>query len=130
MRLQTAKEIGNWGEKYAVWYLRLHGYRILERNWRHKKGELDIIASTFRELVFVEVKTRSYEEADIDRLAPPSDAVHYNKRRVTRSTAQAYLNRHPTKKQPRMDVIEIWLKKKPKRLSPKVLRLNHIKAAY
>jgi putative endonuclease len=50
---------GYWAEALAVGYLRLKGYRILERNWRSKLGEIDILVRKGGVLVLVEVKTRA-----------------------------------------------------------------------
>ena len=50
--------VGKAGEEAAVQYLRQHGYRILERNYRCRFGEIDLIARDGRMLAFVEVKTR------------------------------------------------------------------------
>ncbi len=130
MLLRTTKEIGDMGESRAVHYLRLRGYTVKERNWRYGKGEIDIIASTLREIVFVEVKTRSYQPHDLETAPPPGNAVRADKKRLTRQTANAYLHAHPTHKQPRMDVIEIWIEKNPSKKKPKVLKINHIKGAY
>ena len=130
MSLDTTKEIGDFGERIAVHYLRLRGYTVKERNWRAGKAELDIIASTLRQIVFVEVKTRSYEPEELDLAPPPSGAVNADKKRLTRGAARAYLYQHPTKRSPRMDVIEIWLQKSHNGKKPKVLRINHIKGAY
>lgn len=49
---------GQWAESLAVAYLRLKGYRILERNWRSKLGEIDILVRKGNVLALVEVKTR------------------------------------------------------------------------
>ena len=130
MIFQTTKEIGDWGEKRAVHYLRLHGYTVKERNWRYGKGEIDIIASTFKDIVFVEVKTRSYAPDTAKTAPPPGNAVRADKKRLTRQTAMAYLHQHPTSKQPRMDVIEIWISKESDAKKPKILKINHIKGAY
>lgn len=130
MLFQTTKEIGDWGEKHAVHYLRLRGYTVKERNWRYGKGEIDIIASTLKEIVFVEVKTRSYDPNSVETAPPPGNAVRVDKKRMTRQTAMAYLHQHPTRRQPRMDVIEIWISKESDAKKPKVLKLNHIKGAY
>ena len=56
--IMTTKEIGDFGEKAAEDYLVEMDYLILERNYRLKFGEIDIIAARDGGLVFVEVKTR------------------------------------------------------------------------
>ena len=124
------KSIGDFGEKKAVSYLRRRGYRILERNWRSGKYEIDIIASTLRDLVFVEVKARTYHQTDIENAPPPKNAVNSAKQEFTRRAAQNYLCQHPTNKQPRMDVIEVWLIQSDAQEKPKILKIQHLKAAY
>lgn len=52
------KKLGDWGESMAAERLAAEGYEIVERNWRCKQGEIDIIAWAGLQLVFVEVKTR------------------------------------------------------------------------
>ncbi len=130
MIARTTKEIGDLGERLAARYLRLHGYLIKERNYRAGKYEIDIIAASLRDLAFVEVKTRTCERDEVELLPPPKHAVHAQKQTFTRRAAQKYLYEHPTKKQPRMDVIEIWLSPAKDGQMPKLLKLNHIKAAY
>ena len=57
---QRASELGSRGEDFTVSYLQQRGYRVIERNWRIKEGELDIVAfSPENEIAFIEVKTRS-----------------------------------------------------------------------
>ena len=56
-RKQEAKQRGVDGEQKAVNYLISKNYKILHRNWRTKKGEIDIIAQIDDTIVFVEVKT-------------------------------------------------------------------------
>lgn len=55
-----AENLGEEGEEIAARYLRENGYQILDRNWRIKEGELDIVAlSPDDVIIFVEVKSRS-----------------------------------------------------------------------
>lgn len=55
----TRQELGALGERIAAEHLQRLGLQILERNWRCRYGELDVIAAHDRTLVFVEVKTRT-----------------------------------------------------------------------
>lgn len=52
------KKLGDWGESLAAEHLAAKGYEIVERNWRCRQGEIDIVAWAGLQLVFVEVKTR------------------------------------------------------------------------
>ena len=52
-------ELGRCGEQVAVDYLLAEGMRILDRNWRCRQGEIDVIAEEGAKLIIVEVKTRS-----------------------------------------------------------------------
>lgn len=54
----TKKNFGNLGESVACRYLEKHGYKIIERNFRIRGGEIDIIALKDQTLIFIEVKTR------------------------------------------------------------------------
>ena len=131
MNFSSTKSIGELGERRAARYLMLHGYFIKKRNWRAGKYELDIVAETWRDIVFVEVKTRTYSpDTDLSSAPPPSLAVHADKQRFTRTAAQRYLYENKTSKAPRMDVIEVWLTKPLHGKRPRVLKINHIKAAY
>ena len=130
MKYRTAKEIGDYGERVASHYLLRHGYLPVKRNYRSGKYEIDLIAVRFSVIAFVEVKTRTYREGqEIDSL-PPSVAVNRDKIRFTRAAASAYLREHPSKKKPRMDVLEVWLSPSENGKKPKVLRIHHIPAAY
>lgn len=93
------------GEKYAEKYLRKRKYKILDRNFRSKYGEIDIIACDLQYIIFVEVKTR--EE---NSLVSGQEAVHYQKQQKIIKTAMCYLQLHPTNLQPRFDVAVISTK--------------------
>jgi len=88
-RLSRA-ELGAWGEQLAVDYLIAHGMRIVDRNWRCREGELDIIAAETATgcLVFVEVKTRSG-----DGFGGLAEAVPVGKVRRLRRLAAVWLSR-------------------------------------
>ena len=114
----------------AARYLLLHGYIVKERNYRAGHHEIDIVATTWKTIVFVEVKARSYHQSEIDTAPPPGHAVNADKRRFTRQAAKQYLYEHPTRKKPRMDVIEIWVDASKESKRPKALKIHHIKGAY
>ena len=128
--IENTKQIGDFGERIAVRYLRLHGYTVKERNWRSGHMEVDIIATNLRTVAFVEVKTRTYTKETLETAPPPGNAVKSEKQRLTRRAAKDYLWQNPTQKQPRMDVIEIWLMRDENTDKIKVAKINHIKAAY
>jgi len=84
---RTARQItGAGGEKAAAKHLRRHGYKILLRNFRSGKAEVDIVARHKDWLVFVEVKTRETEE-----FGAPSQAVDREKQRNLSKAALDYL---------------------------------------
>lgn len=128
-KLKSSAEIGKYGEWLAVRHLWCHGYAVKARNWRTGHLEIDIVAENLRDLVFVEVKTRTYTVLD-DAARPPKSAVNADKQQATRRAARRYLSLFPTKKQPRMDVLEIYLLKKEGTDKYKVAKIHHIKAAY
>lgn len=100
------KKLGANGEQIAINYLQRQGYKILERNYRNRLGEIDIIARQGTDLVFIEVKTRS------DTLfGSPLDSVTTAKQRQLSKVALEYLSRqewfdHPA----RFDVVGVQLK--------------------
>ena len=122
-------EIGRLGEAYAAKFLKKNGYRILERNKHESHNELDLIVTDKEYLVFVEVKARSVSENFHLPYGSPAAAVDRQKQRRTIRAAQAYLltcRKKDQEKQPRMDVIEIFLD----RDSHKLLKINHIVNAF
>ena len=56
--MTSTRDIGNKGEDMAVAFLQQKGYNILERNFRYKRNEIDIVARVDNLLIFVEVKLR------------------------------------------------------------------------
>ena len=100
------KLTGNKGEAIAADYLQEKGYIIIERNWRHKYLEVDIIASNNQKLHFVEVKTRTNTKFGL-----PEDSIGQTKMNHLKKAAEAYLYQHPEWVKIQFDVIAITLKK-------------------
>ena len=95
--MRTDKQrTGDYGEAVAARYLRRHFYRILARNWHADKKEIDIIAVRFGIIAFVEVKTRTYTDAEYETLPPPRRAVDREKQHFTRAAAMHYQREHPS----------------------------------
>ena len=79
-------EIGKIGEDLASKYLEAAGYIIIERNFLARQGEIDIIAKDKKELVFIEVKTRTS-----DIYGKPVEAVNTQKEKDRLNTIKYYL---------------------------------------
>jgi len=110
--------IGKEGEEIASKYLMKNGYKILNRNFYTKQGEIDIIAKEKEEYVFCEVKTRKNKQ-----YGQPIDAIDKNKIRHLKKAINYYLYINKLEnKFVRIDVIEIkYIKNK--------IYINHIKQA-
>ena len=106
---------GRMAEEESARYLAGKGYRIVERNYRCRGGEIDIIAEqhtagALRRLVgrdegfivFVEVKQRTRSD-----FGEPREAVTARKREKLRLAAMSWLGEHGSGLQPRFDVIEV-----------------------
>lgn len=100
------KKLGEFGEDKAVEYLQKKGYKILERNFSYSRGEIDIIVSDQKYIVFVEVKLRRTEG-----YGTPQEAVDQRKQGKIKNTARYYLlSKGVKKKKIRFDVISIQIK--------------------
>ncbi|WLP91198.1 MULTISPECIES: YraN family protein [Gordonia] len=98
-------EVGRLGEDLAAEFVTRLGWTIVERNWRNKFGELDLIAADGRRLVVVEVKTRASRV-----FADPVAAVTRDKlRRMRRLTGMWLAQQEMHWPQIRLDVISIQL---------------------
>jgi putative endonuclease len=85
-KLATTAETGAYGERVAAVFLRRHGYKVLTRNYKTTRGEIDLVCRHGDVLVFVEVKTR----AEVD-LVRPAEAIDAAKEEALRQTARRYL---------------------------------------
>lgn len=117
-----SRELGSWGEEQAAAYLRRRGYTILERNFRCRTGEIDIIAKRRGYVIFAEVKLR--KNADF---AEAREFVTPAKQRRILTTAALWLEAHDCELQPRFDVIEIYASCGEKSRSVKI---NHMEDAF
>ncbi len=100
--------LGKRGEELAAAYLEREGYTVTGRNFRVSHDEIDMIAEDARYILFVEVKTRA--QTGTNRLyGRPSNAVDAEKQRKMLRAVSEYLRRNPTEKQPRLDVIEVYM---------------------
>jgi putative endonuclease len=123
--------VGMTGEDVAAKFLEQNGYTVIERNFRSGHEEIDIIARDGQFLVFVEVKTRSCLIPQNMAYGRPAGAVSVTKQKHIISAARAYLRRHPDHAlQPRLDVIEVYLKKTVAGAPPQLLHIHHIRNAF
>lgn len=98
------KDIGDHGESLAATYLANKGYLVLERNWRYKRAEVDLICKAGKLLVFVEVKTRRSK-----KFGEPEEAVHDKKQQQLVQAAQEYIEQSGHEGEIRFDIIAIEL---------------------
>ena len=109
-------EIGKLGENLAVKYLEKQEYKILERNFKCKQGEIDIIAMDKDEIVFIEVKTRTNKKFGV-----PIEAVDRTKQKHLAKAAKYYIyKRHLENEFIRIDVMEVYI-------CNNKCKINHIK---
>ncbi len=94
---------GKKGEIKAVLFLKKHGYKILETNFKNKIGEIDIIAEKDGVIVFIEVKNRSTY-----RFGRPIEAVDFRKQNKIKKVAEIYLMiKNKYYNDVRFDVVEV-----------------------
>jgi putative endonuclease len=117
--LTRRQETGKRAEQLAAEFLAAQGLEILERNYRRRLGELDIIARSAGVLIIVEVRTRSAGNfggaaASVDRA---------KQRRIIRAAAQLLQQRHDLARLPvRFDVLVV---SGPERASPRIEWIRH-----
>lgn len=116
-------DLGKAGEDLAAGFLEAKGYTILDRNYRFLKAEVDIVALNFEqpELVFVEVKTRTYAGPD----APlPEESVSAAKQNLIFRAADAYIYEKQMRTVPiRFDIVAV-------QIHPEHPLIHHIEDAF
>lgn len=112
-------DIGVFGEEQAAKYLKKRKYKIVTRNFKTIFGEVDIVARNKKEIVFVEVKTRSSKS-----FATPAEFVDNEKiSRITR-VAEFFIKHYKCQLSPRIDVIEVYISLIGDKYT--VERINHL----
>ena len=98
---------GNEGEQIAEKHLINNGYKILHKNWRFGKKEIDIVCKKDEEIIFVEVKTRTS-----DYFEDPKEAVTRKKQKHIIEAANAYIEKYNIQLEARFDIVSIVLTSK------------------
>ena len=115
------KDIGNYGEDLSLEFLKRNGYYILNRNFRNKCGEIDIICKKDDLIIFIEIKSRySYTHGS------PIEAITYSKQKqiIKLCKFYIYINKLITYNI-RFDVIEVFFNK-----DNNLYSINHITDAF
>jgi putative endonuclease len=111
-------DLGKFGEKLAVDFLRLRGYNILETNWTFQKAEIDIIAQKEDVLAIIEVKTRSSIAFGL-----PQEFVKTKKIQLLVKAVNAYVNSNNLDLEVRFDIISVYKENNE-------FKLEHIEDAF
>ena len=114
-------DFGEWGELVAIDYLKAQRYFVMDHDWQLDHKDLDIVAidNETKEIVFVEVKTRSSTY-----FAQPEEAVDDEKIRNVKSAANAYIRFKKITRQARFDIITVV------GTGDDDVTINHIKDAF
>lgn len=112
------QELGIIGEGIAQRHLISKGYTLIDKNWRYRNKEIDLIMKDGDEIVIVEVKTRAREDFE-----SPRDLIKKKKQRFLIEAADAYLFKNSHDGETRFDVVIIYFENnKP--------IINHIEEAF
>jgi putative endonuclease len=133
MHADRRRTRGELGEQIAERHLERRGYRVVERNFRTRYGEIDLIAVDPRAIVFCEVKTRVFYGPARPGAGPagPLDAIGVGKRKRVRMMATQWLaaredgHARPRRAELRFDAIGVTLAR-----DGRLLALDHVEAAF
>jgi len=117
--MNSAKLRGAWGEALATEFLRRKHYTVVAAGYSCRFGEIDLIVSNRKFLVFVEVKLRKSAS-----FARAMEYVDRRKQDRIRITASMYLSQYPTNLQPRFDIIEIYAPEGMKTSHPEIRHME------
>ena len=111
------RRLGQWGENVAALHLESAGYALIERNWRCRGGEIDLVARDGETVVFVEVKTRRGRD-----FGAPEEALTPRKAQKLMTLGQQYVVDHDLVDVDwRIDLVAIELDERGR-----LLRCDHI----
>jgi putative endonuclease len=116
--MAESHNLGIKGEDIAAEHLKKSGYKILFRNWKWGKNEIDIIAEKDDTVVFVEVKTRTDEF-----LGGVASAISTEKQKSIIYAAEGYIRKFNVDKESRFDVFTIIM-------SGEISTIDHIESAF
>ncbi len=105
---ENSRILGALGEEKVAKFLKSKGCIILKRNYRDRYGEVDIIAESKQNIIFVEVKTRNK-----NALVSGLDAIDEKKMRLIKNEALMFTKRLNTDLEPRIDVAELTYSETP-----------------
>ena len=114
--------VGAWGESLAAEYLKRKRYKVVACGYRCRFGEIDLIVTDRKYIIFVEVKLRKS-----DKFAKAYEFVDFHKQNRLRATASLYLSENPTELQPRFDVIEVYAPQGTATIDPVI---HHMEGAF
>ncbi|KIC61814.1 YraN family protein [Chryseobacterium taiwanense] len=117
--MATHNDFGKKAEDLAVEFLQKNGYKILARNFRFQKAEIDIIAEKDNLIIVVEVKARS-----TDAFILPQEAVNKTKIKLIVSATDHYLEEFNKNQEVRFDIISVLPDEKGN------LTIEHIENAF
>jgi len=117
--MATHNDFGKIAEDFAAEYLQKNGYKVITRNFRFQKAEIDIIAEKDNLIIIVEVKARS-----TDAFMLPQEAVTKSKIKSIVTAANHYLEEFNRSNEVRFDIISVLPDKKKK------LTIEHITDAF
>ena len=116
--MATHNDLGKQGETLAMEHLIQKGHKIIARNYRYEKAEVDIISDYVGTIVFTEVKTRS-----TDWYGYPEGAISAKKKELLRKAMDYYLTENNITEEARFDIVSIII-------SDRGTDIHHIEDAF
>jgi len=114
--------LGRWGEAQVADWMKRNRYRLIDRNWHCRFGEIDLIGINGKYICFTEVKMRKNRN-----FAQAREFVDGRKQEKLRTAAALYLSWNPTELQPRFDVAEVYA---PEGMETKYPEIHYIENAF